>query len=230
MMYFVVLILCLAGLIGIVLRRDLDKFKLFLILNLLAAPAAAALTSEGTPHTVRGLLLGYYIVLISCYGLKYLLEINNSWIKVPLLVCVFILLLYEVVNYQVDYFIFYPARSVDAFGSYNLRGSLEFAVKKKPKEIILFNNFAGGSENLQFYMQIVDNPNHIPIQSAPVVSPAPGVCVIYRRLSGAEEELDKYSIPYIEFRSRHQPTLLEKQFGAKPFSGIMKTRCYKSPN
>src|SRR5690606_34757021 len=79
-------ILFAVGLIAIVISiiKSWDRFKLLLLVNLLFSPAAAALTSEGTPHTVRSLLLGCYIVLISCYGLNYLLNIINSWKRTSL--------------------------------------------------------------------------------------------------------------------------------------------------
>ncbi len=225
--YIVTLILFLIGLAYFLINNKFDRFNVFLLSNLIISPLAAALTSEGTPHALRGMLLGYYILLISCYGLKYLLEFSHSRVRAFSIACVSILLLYEVTNYQVDYFFRYPARSVDAMGSYDLKGSLDFAIGENPKEIILFNNFAGGLYNFQFYELVVTNPNQIPMLAAPAVAPMPGACIIYHRLSGAEEELDKYPLEYTEFRSRTRPSELEKQFGAEPFSGVIKARCYQ---
>ena len=221
-------ILFAVGLIAIVISiiKSWDRFKLFLLANLLFSPAAAALTSEGTPHTVRSLLLGCYIVLISCYGLNYLLNIINSWKRASLIAIIFVLLIYETISYQLDYFVHYPARSVDAFGSYDLKGALEFAIEENPKEIIVLDNFSGGLENLTFYKYVVHNTTDIPILTAETFTPESGICIVYHRLSGAEEELDKSSIPYTEFRSRNRPDLWETQLGAKPFSGMIKVRCY----
>ncbi|MCL4270988.1 MAG: glycosyltransferase family 39 protein [Anaerolineales bacterium] len=221
-------ILFAVGLIAIVISiiKSWDRFKLFLLANLLFSPAAAALTSEGTPHTVRSLLLGCYIVLISCYGLTYLFNIINSWKRASLIAIIFVLLIYETISYQLDYFVHYPARSVDAFGSYDLKGALEFAIEENPKEIIVLDNFSGGLENLTFYKYVVHNTTDIPILTAGEFAPESGICIVYHRLSGDEEELDKSSIPYTEFRSRNRPDLWEAQLGAKPFSGMIKVRCY----
>lgn len=208
------------------LRKDIDRFQLLLVINLLVSPVASAMTSEGNPHAVRAILLGYFIVIISCYGFQRLLEIHNKLIRGILIALVFTFLGSEVFKYQFDYFVHYAARSVDAIGSYDFYGAVEFAVEENPNEIILFDNFPGIRDNFLFYGRVVTNPNNTPMRVEPSVNPEPGVCVIFRRQSGAEEELDRYSIPYDQFTSKYRPSGREKYYGAEAFFGVMKARCY----
>lgn len=226
--YIVVLLLLILGFGSIFLGKGVKKFGIFLVSNLFLAPVAAALTSEGNPHAIRSLLMSYYILIISCYGLQYLFKIKNNMARYFLIICAFTLLFVEVSRYQADYFIHYPARSLDAFGSYDFYGAFEFAIEENPKEIKLLDNFFGGTDNFQFYSQVVDNPENIPVSISPSIIPAPNVCIIFRRLTGAEDELDKSPLPYNEFKSKYRPSPLEKRFGEKAFLGIMNTRCYQT--
>lgn len=226
MIYITVFVLSILGWIRTLFEKKRNKFSLLLFINLLFTPIASALTSEGNPHAIRTLLMGYFIVLLSCQGFQYLVELPTRWIRNLLISGVFIVLGWEAYHYQFDYFIHYAAKSVDAVGGYDFLGSFEFAVEENPKEIILFDNYSGLSDSFLFYSRVVDNPNNIPIQTNTSPHPEPNVCIIYRRLSGAEEELDKYPIPYEQFNSRHRPSPIEKQSGEKTFSGVIKVRCY----
>lgn len=221
-----VFVLFLFGLVMLILSRKMDKFSFLLFVNLLFAPVASALTSEGNPHTIRTLLMGYFIVLFSCFGFHFLSRLSIKPAAIFLAICFYITLGYEVYKYQFDYFTQYAARSVSDLGSYDFYGTLYSALEENPKEIIFFNNYFGGLDNLIFYSRIVDNPTGIPITSNPMPIPQPGICIIYHREKGAEEELDGYSIPYQEFGSRYRPSELEKRLGVTPFFGVMKSRCY----
>lgn len=229
MIYISTFVLFILGIIGIFLEKKIDKFKVLLFLNLFFAPIASALTSEGNPHAVRTLLMGYFIVIISCYGIQILSAIQSKLAAVILTISLITFLGYEVYRYQFDYFFHYAARSVDAIGSYDFYGSLEFALEHDPKNIILFDNSPGIRDNFLFYSQIIQIPNNIPTQINPNAIPESGDCILYRRLSGAEEVLDKSPIPFELFNSRHRPSKTEKQYGEKIFYGVMQVRCYTGP-
>jgi hypothetical protein len=227
MVFITVFILFLVSITGTLLGKKWDRFTALLFVNLLFTPIASALTSEGNPHAIRALPMGYYIILFSCYGLKSLSLIQFKPLAIVLIGCVYISIGYEVTKYQIDYFIHYPARSVDAMGSFDFKSMLDFAIEKSPTEIIFFDNFPGGLDNFLFYSRIVDNPENIPIRASKNPIPQTDTCIIYRRQSGAEEELDKYSLSYKEIGSKFRPSDLEKRFEAKTFFGVMKSRCYQ---
>ena len=224
---FILFIIGLADFFLSLLKKDIDKFRLLLVINLFVTPIASAMTSEGNPHAVRAILLGYFMVIISCYGFQRVLSLYNKTVRGILLVFIFALLGNEVYKYQFDYFAHYAARSVDAIGSYDFYGAIEFALEEAPNKIVLLDNFPGIRDNFLFYGRVVDNPNNIPMQVELSVVPEPGLCVIFRRQSGAEEYLDRYPIPYDQFTSKYRPTVREKYYGAEPFFGVMKARCYK---
>lgn len=221
-----VFILFLIGLTALLFRKKMDKFTSLLLVNLLFTPVASALTSEGNPHAIRTLLMGYFIVLFSCYGFQFLSHISPKPLAIFLVSCIYITIGYEASKYQLDYFTQYAARSVSDMGSYDFYGSLDFALAERPKEVIFFDNFFGGLDNFIFYSRIIANPMNIPIKSSQNPIPESGVCIIYRRETGAEEELDIYSIPYQEFGSRYRPSEIEKRLGVDSFFGVMKSRCY----
>ena len=225
--YVSVFVLFILGLIGALIRKDFDKFKALLFCNLLFAPIASAMTSEGIPHSLRSFLMGFYLVIFSCFGLQFVIEVKTKLARNILIACIFTFLSYEVYQYQFDYFAHYGARSVDAMGSYDLYGSFEFAVGKNPKEIIFLENFPGDSILYLFYSQIAANPNNIPIRISKVITPEPNICIIFHRLSNAEENLSEFSIPYDQFSSKYEPSPIAEYFGEETFSGLMKARCYK---
>lgn len=208
------------------LRKKIDKFQLLLVINLFVTPIASAMTSEGNPHAVRAILWGYFIVTISCYGLQRVLSLHNQLVRGVLLVLIIALLGNEVYKFQFDYFVHYAGRSVDAIGSYDFYGAIEFALEENPREIVLLDNIPGIRDNFLFYGRVVDNPHNIPMRIGLSVVPEPGLCVIFRRQSGAEDDLDRYSIPYDQFTSKYRPSVREKYYGAKAFFGVMKARCY----
>ncbi|NMB87057.1 MAG: hypothetical protein GYA17_01780, partial [Chloroflexi bacterium] len=75
------LALFLLGVVFVLTRRRLllQRFNLFLLANLLLAPMAAALTSQGTPHALRSQLMSLYVLLFSGYGLLFLAEIRADY-------------------------------------------------------------------------------------------------------------------------------------------------------
>ncbi|NJK72826.1 MAG: hypothetical protein HC926_06255 [Synechococcaceae cyanobacterium SM2_3_60] len=108
------LFLFIIGLIAMLQKgRRIDRFSLFLILNLVFSPVAGSLTFESIPQSLRVHLLAYYMVIISCFGLQCLLSISDLQLRRLLSLGVAVLLAYEIIGYQIDFLV--PIQRV-AFG------------------------------------------------------------------------------------------------------------------
>ncbi len=221
--------LFLVGVAAILINRSLirNRFNLFLLVNLLLAPVAAAATNEGTPHALRSLLLGYYIVLVSCFGLKFLSEIGQRTQRLVLVIGVFAYLFIEIAAYQVDYFILYPARSVPAMGSYGFQDLLQEAVNKKPAEVVFFDPPSDFYATYKYSLLTVRNPQNVPIVMDDRVAQAPGTCFIYRPEN--ESKLLSTSIPFDEFTAQYSPNRIERLLRVGAPNSLFKARCYKAP-
>lgn len=188
--FLTIFILFLVGLFSIFRhRQELSKFTVFLAVNLLASPIAAAMTSESVPHALRSLLIGYYIFLFSCYGLAFLLSLRNYRKKTMLVGCLSVLLVFEIIIYQLHYFLIYPSKSIDAMESYDVKGSLQIAIAQDPQKILFVNNPAPTYANLEFSKLLVDNPDELAIEVTEQPVPALNSCVLYHRWD--EKEIDK---------------------------------------
>lgn len=206
--YIATLLLFAVGIAGIIISRRVNRFSIFLFVCLLISPVAAALTSEGTPHALRSILLGYYILLFSCYGLETVSGANDRRIKLLVQTGIFLLLLFEITGYQLDYFLAYPSRSVQAMGSYDFKSALQFAINQDPAEIVFMSKPRETYANAQFYSLLVDNPGSIPITWGNRPEPTEGICILLHAQN--EGELDRYPIPFIEYDG----------------AGVVKARCY----
>jgi len=229
--FSITLFLFLLGLVNILFNKRLNKFNIFLLINLLLSPLAAILTSEGTPHALRSLLLGYYILLISCYGLGFILTVGDYYHRKILIACTLILLIFEVIGYQLNYFIFYPSISVGAMDSFDFKESLQIAIDQNPKEIIFVNNPPNTDKHLKFYSYLVENPKGIPIRMSEQPIPTLGSCVLYHQRN--EEELNQFPYTFIEHENSRHLNLIERLFGVAPWYNmetvsIIKVRCYEN--
>lgn len=232
----VTLLLFLVAIAAFLLRKprsgnqQLNRFTLFLSFNLLASPVAASLTSESVPHSLRSLLLGYYILLVSCYGLAFIQQIKDRRLKRGLLIGLSCLLVFEVAASQIYYFGAYPAKSIGAMESFDIQTSLQRAIAQNPDEIIFVNQPAAAYANLAFYTYLVDNPQNIPL----TVSPEPeltasNTCILYHKNN--ESALDSsLSAPFTELEYA-QPLTASAQpvRDAQPVEPVTKVRCYEKP-
>ncbi|QZZ22091.1 hypothetical protein J5X98_06740 [Leptothermofonsia sichuanensis E412] len=223
--FSMVLLLFLMGLANLIFCKKLNnQFSRFLIVNLLLAPIPASLTSEGTPHALRSLLFGYYMLLLSCYGVELLLEFKEQHIRRILIACIAIFLSFEISGYQLDYFLFYPSKSIQAMGSFDFKTSLQTAIDQNPQEIIFVNSAPTSYSNLRFYSYLVKNPRRITISMNDKPIPAPDHCILYN-LSD-EEKLNHFSYPFTQYSSGKKINILERFRGIEPAESIMKVRCY----
>lgn len=221
-----ILFLFFISLIYLVSNKRINKFPMFLFVNLLLSPIGAALTSEGSPHALRSLLLGYYILLLSCYGLELMSIIGDKQIRKVIIISIFSFLLFEVVGYQFNYFIVYPSKSVIAMNSFDFKTSLQIAIEQNPQEIIFLNEPSlAYYTNLKFYSYLVENPKEIPIKitQKPVVTS--DTCILYNRFY--ENKLDQFLSPFTDYQSNKNSNFLETLLRVKRPANIMKVRCYR---
>jgi hypothetical protein len=146
-----------------------ETFILSLCGGLIIAPIGAALTNAGIPHALRSSLMGLFVLLLSCEGLRVLLR------SVPppsiLIVSVLAILALESAIYLHDYFTDYVPKSRKAFGSYALEESILRALAWSPSAITT-------DKYTKFYEIALPNPKRIPIDRGPM-TPAPGRCLVY---------------------------------------------------
>ncbi len=228
--FYVTLGLFLIGVASLIWRRQMTRFHLFLLANLLLSPLAAVITSAGAPHALRSLLMGYYLWLLSCYGVAFLVQINDlRWSK-WLMVGAALLLMVEIVSYQVDYFIFYPPKSVEAMESFDVQSSLQAAIDQNPQKIVFVNQPRTSYANLAFYAYLVNNPQAIPMTTDADPAPAANSCLVYHQ--GNQAALDAIDVPpnwtVTAHESIWQPSRAAALLGVKPVEGIMKVKCYKT--
>lgn len=220
--FIVVLVLFLIGFVYLILsqRTNTNRFEIFLLINFCFSPLAAALTSEGTPHALRSLLMSLYIILISAYGLKFLLFIPNDNIKKYMVKIIFAVLIFEILFYLSNYFLFFPYKSIDAMGSWNFKQTLQVAVEQSPREIIVTNGgTSAGYANLEFYKLSVYNPENIPIRLGKPIAKAE-TCLVYYK------QEDPFSNSYyqsrLELKNHRQ---IDFKFDE---ASILRLRCFMS--
>ncbi len=228
--FYATLGLFLVGVASLIWRRQITRFHLFLLANLLLSPLAAVITSAGAPHALRSLLMGYYLWLMSCYGIAFLAQINNRRWSKWLMGGAALLLMVEIVSYQADYFIFYPPKSVEAMESFDVQSALQAAIDQHPQKIIFINEPRTSYANLAFYAYLVNNPQAIPMTTAVAPVPAANSCLVYHQ--GNQAALDAVepaaNWAVVEQETLWQPSPVAALLGVKPVEGIMKVRCYKA--
>ncbi len=222
--------LFLLGVINLLINKKLilNKFNIFLLVNLFLSPVGAALTSRVSPHALRSLLISYYILLISCYGLKFILSIKNYYRKQGLITCILIFFLFEIIGYQFNYFIFYPPQSAKAMDSFNFKESLQAAVDQNPKEVIFMNQPSSLNYiHLKFYSYLIENPKQIPIKQVEHHVPSLGSCLLYHR--GHEAEIAHFTDHFTEHEIGKALNPIQSLLKAEKYPAIMKVRCYNYP-
>jgi hypothetical protein len=147
-----------------------ETFMLSLCGGLIIAPIAAALTNAGIPHAFRSSLMGLFLLLLSCEGLRVLLRVVPS--PRILIVSVLGILALESAIYLRGYFTDYVPKSREAFGNYGVEESILRALAWGPSAITTDGIFTN------FYKIALPNPKRIPIDPGPM-TPGPGRCLVY---------------------------------------------------
>jgi hypothetical protein len=112
MLFVVSLPLLVAGSITCV-RRFGEALPRLAVLGLLAAPVPAAVTEDGTPHSLRSVLMTPFLLLIMVYGWQTVWP----WLtqRRALLVALGVVASLEVGGYMYDLFVEYPGRTVTGY-------------------------------------------------------------------------------------------------------------------
>ena len=185
--YIVVFVLFILGVWVISSRFTLPnsdkRIALFLLLCLLSAPIPAALTEPN--HSLRSIMLAFYILTISLFGLASLQKIKDVLLRYTTIITLILLLLAESVLYVQHYFVEYPIQSINAFESYDFKQSLTEALAYNPHDIVVTKYANQPYAHLEYYMHQV--PLVIPAYIAEPTA-APKRCIIY--FVGGESHLD----------------------------------------
>lgn len=175
-LYFTVLILSVVGISWLFIKKKHNNFTSLLLINLLLAPVAAALTTGDS--SLRSILVGLYLLIFSIYGLHVLINIHNKNVKLISLIFLTSLLVVEAGGYLINYFLIYPQKSVWAFESFDLPKSMQMAVNQNPTDIIVSSLANNPYAHVDFYKKSIHVQTEIPINvDYPVAQP--GRCIIY---------------------------------------------------
>lgn len=225
--YLGVFILFMVGLVFVVITRSRRRFSVYLLLSLALSPLAASLTFEGTPHAIRSFLMGYYILLVSCYGLNGILEYSDNRLKTTALLSISTLLLVEITSFLLHYYLVYPTTSASAMGSYGMTDALRFAIDQNPKQIIWLKDSSVSYANLRFSEFVATKPKKpIPmyISKHATPTPSPGDCIIFN--ANQEASLDRFTDQYQEFRIQSPLAPIQRLLRKPVTEGIINSRCY----
>jgi hypothetical protein len=114
MLFIVSLPVLVAGLVACVRRLD-QALPRVALMGLVTAPVPAALTEDGTPHSLRSVLMMPFVLLIISYGWDaawpWLLQ-RRAWA-----IALAVVASLEVSGYTYDLFVEYPGRTVVAYRS-----------------------------------------------------------------------------------------------------------------
>lgn len=177
-LYFIVGALAVLGLLSLTMTSApyRSRFIMFLGLNALAAPVAAALTTGDS--SLRSILIGLYALVFSAIGASFLQSIADERARRVLLALVFLFLGIEASSYLSDYFTRYPERSILWFESYDFKSALAIALQQGPKEIVVSEKANQPYAHLAFYRRVLRDPGTVPAFVGPPVAEE-GRCVIY---------------------------------------------------
>ena len=181
---FILFILGIWALSSRILSPISDKrIPLFLLLNLIIAPIPAALTEPH--HSLRSIMLVFYILTISLFGLAALQKVKHNLLRYGLIITLLLILIFESTLYVQHYFTVYPAQSINAFESYGFKQSLAKALTYNPKDLVVTKYANQPYAHLEYYKYQI--PLMVPAHIAEPVA-APGRCIIY--FVGGESRLN----------------------------------------
>lgn len=122
---FPIIFLLAFGILKVVFKEK-DRFSKLILLGLLTYPVAPALVSD--PQRIsRGLVVIPFVILLSIYGIKFLLDSREKAFK-PFLVAILITSMFQFTFFLADYFDKYRERSYTWFNQ-DIGGALESAIR-----------------------------------------------------------------------------------------------------
>ena len=140
-------------------QKKLSKFPIFLFWSGVAVVASISITSPS--HSLRSVLLGFILVIFSCYGLAWVVEQwgwrRLAWIFIPLAI--------EIVTYMSVYFVQYPPISSYSFGSDGFPTVFMALESQKPAEIIMAPSGEHPEIHAAFYSRFMSAPTPVTVDS-----------------------------------------------------------------
>jgi len=156
--------------------KHINRFQWLVLLNLLAAPTAAALTERS--HSLRSVLMGLYLLALSLYGIVALLDMRSAyWRQIALSISIMVFLI-ETGFFLNRYFRRYPAISIRAFESYDFPEMLERAITMTPNRVVISDRGNQPYAQLAFYCQTVGNRENVLLEVAQPVAER-NTCILY---------------------------------------------------
>lgn len=124
-LFFIVFILAIIGLCWSItqLKKNPDRFRVFIVLNLLSVPIAGAL-ADVSQSSARTILVGLYFLIISSYGLFLIISTVHRSGRNTIILAIYIVLIFEASLYTHHYFTKYPSISHIWFGIDTLKQEL----------------------------------------------------------------------------------------------------------
>ena len=139
------------GFLNIILRKK-DTLSKLLVFGFLTYPIAPALLNEPM-RIVRGISVIPFVILISFYGVSYLLETKEKLLK-ALLVGILVFSFLEFLFFVRGYFTEYPKESYSWFNN-DIGGALESAIKstriRKIEDVYIDKNIYFIEKYVKFY-------------------------------------------------------------------------------
>ena len=169
-----VLLLAVVGLAWMVRRAARgDRFARLLLANAAVSPLGMALTEA--QHALRGVLLGLYLLVASCYGVAWLAQRRAPWRRAAL-AAVALGLAVESGHLVWCYFGPYAAASEEAFLSYDFEGLVETALRGGARGVVVVARPRVLYALPEFYRWT--HPAAAAVQVGRPVA-APGTCLVY---------------------------------------------------
>ncbi len=203
--FLVVLLLAIVGFCATLMHSEKRRssFPIFIVLCTFLTPIAASLTSDGTPHALRSILLGLFLLLLSIIGLDRILA-SPTKPRYAFAIASIALLTVNAVLFTTDYFSQYPIRSINDFGTAGMAQEFQIAKELQPESLIV-SDTAMYSDG-EFY-RLTDDPGI----DVSIASPEPkvGTCLIYH--PDDIRKVESSPLPYSD---------------VTPIGARMRMRCY----
>jgi 4-amino-4-deoxy-L-arabinose transferase-like glycosyltransferase len=189
-LFIVVGLLSIIGIYWLAIHDSKKLFHKYLLFLLLIAPVGAALT--GGDSSLRSLLVGLGLLILSCFGLYVFQKYLHKKVKRGVLLILMIVLLVDVGVYLHNYFVIFPSQSVWDYQSYDTKKSLVVAVKNSNNDAIMSSKGNMQYAHAQFYSLILG----LPLDAVPVARPVAteGRCVVVTAFDWRVVDESKYEM------------------------------------
>ncbi len=170
-LFLAVALLAVVGISFVIILRDSHHkyFGWLLFIGALTAPLAAAITDQS--HAQLSLMFGFYILLLSVYGVAALEYLPKSSIKWASIGTLSLILIIQGAFYLTNYFTAYPTQTVAAFQSYDFNQSMDQAIAQQPQRIVISDHSNNAAAHLGFYQAKTGNQSVPTSIEVPLANP-----------------------------------------------------------